>query len=450
MADELKVIWSEGMLLRPQHFQQQERYFEHLIRAGITAYDPLGWGVRSLRLDRGVLTQGKLSISAAEGIFPDGTVFRIDDHTDPRPMCDVPKETRASIVYLAVPTDHEQLADVTEDDPLFRLQRYRLSTTKVRDTWTPGLTNGTADVDVGRLHLQLLLDQDERSAFHCIPIARVAEVRADRQIVLDEDFVPACLDYRASLVLNDTVEELRGRLRAVADEVAAWTAGPSRSRVAEVRDFLLLQLINRSQLQLDHLSATVGVHPQHLYYLLIGLAGELATFAEDGRRPQELAAYRHDFLRDTFSGLRTTILHYLNRAFQPSAVSIPLQDIGWGFRLAKIENQQLLDDATFVLVVKANVRAETLVYQFPPQAKVGPPDTIDDLVNRALPGIELVPLGTAPPQIPFHDNAVYFKLNKAGAESNPHWSLVKQSTGLAIHVSGDFPNLELSLWAIMG
>ena len=27
-----KVIWTEGMFLRPQHFQQQDRYFEKFIQ----------------------------------------------------------------------------------------------------------------------------------------------------------------------------------------------------------------------------------------------------------------------------------------------------------------------------------------------------------------------------------------------------------------------------------
>ena len=27
-----KVVWSEGMFLRPQHFQQQDRYLEALVR----------------------------------------------------------------------------------------------------------------------------------------------------------------------------------------------------------------------------------------------------------------------------------------------------------------------------------------------------------------------------------------------------------------------------------
>jgi len=28
MSGKRKVVWTEGIFLRPQHFQQQERYFE--------------------------------------------------------------------------------------------------------------------------------------------------------------------------------------------------------------------------------------------------------------------------------------------------------------------------------------------------------------------------------------------------------------------------------------
>jgi type VI secretion system protein ImpJ len=28
-----KIIWSEGLFLQPHHFQQHDRYLEHLIRA---------------------------------------------------------------------------------------------------------------------------------------------------------------------------------------------------------------------------------------------------------------------------------------------------------------------------------------------------------------------------------------------------------------------------------
>ena len=34
-----KVVWSEGMFLRPQHFQQQERYLEFFSHARALATD---------------------------------------------------------------------------------------------------------------------------------------------------------------------------------------------------------------------------------------------------------------------------------------------------------------------------------------------------------------------------------------------------------------------------
>ncbi|MGH7084835.1 MAG: type VI secretion system baseplate subunit TssK, partial [Acetobacteraceae bacterium] len=32
----------------------------------------------------------------------------------------------------------------------------------------------------------------------------------------------------------------------------------------------------------------------------------------------------------------------------------------------------------------------------------------------------------------------------------PHWQQMQSSGGFAIHVSGDFPNLRVELWAIRG
>ena len=30
-----RVVWQEGMFLRSQHFQQQDRHLEHLVRTGL-------------------------------------------------------------------------------------------------------------------------------------------------------------------------------------------------------------------------------------------------------------------------------------------------------------------------------------------------------------------------------------------------------------------------------
>jgi type VI secretion system protein ImpJ len=61
-----------------------------------------------------------------------------------------------------------------------------------------------------------------------------------------------------------------------------------------------------------------------------------------------------------------------------------------------------------------------------------------------LPGIGLRLLPTAPRQLPFHAGFHYFELDRG----SDLWKQLINSGGLALHVAGDFPALELELWAI--
>ena len=92
------------------------------------------------------------------------------------------------------------------------------------------------------------------------------------------------------------------------------------------------------------------------------------------------------------------------------------------------------------------IPTEQLRRLFPAQVKIGAVEHIRDLVNVLLPGIAVRPLPVAPRQIPFYAAATYFELDR----NSPHWQQMQNSGGFAIHVSGDFPNLRLELWAIRG
>ncbi len=70
-----KVIWSEGMFLQPQHLQQHDRYIEKLLEGRTRPIAAYGWGFSALVLDEAALALGKVAISSARGIFPDGTPF---------------------------------------------------------------------------------------------------------------------------------------------------------------------------------------------------------------------------------------------------------------------------------------------------------------------------------------------------------------------------------------
>ena len=59
--------------------------------------------------------------------------------------------------------------------------------------------------------------------------------------------------------------------------------------------------------------------------------------------------------------------------------------------------------------------AEELRRRIPKQLKIGPVETIKDLVNNALPGVTVAPMPTAPRPIPFHAGSVYLELDQRPA-----------------------------------
>ncbi|HPR08883.1 MAG TPA: type VI secretion system baseplate subunit TssK, partial [Denitromonas sp.] len=46
-----KILWGEGLFLRPQHFQQQDAYAEALSRHALMTAQPFAWGVKDIELD---------------------------------------------------------------------------------------------------------------------------------------------------------------------------------------------------------------------------------------------------------------------------------------------------------------------------------------------------------------------------------------------------------------
>ena len=73
-----KVAWSEGMLLRPQHFQQQDRFLYHTACQRHNLLNPHGYGVRELVMDQQAPALGQISLVKGTGIFPDGMPFSFD------------------------------------------------------------------------------------------------------------------------------------------------------------------------------------------------------------------------------------------------------------------------------------------------------------------------------------------------------------------------------------
>ena len=111
-----KVVWREGMFLRAQHFQQQDRFVEALVRSATVSLTPFPWGVATLTIDRELLGTGRFALAAATGVLEDGTPFAIPDEADHPPPIEPGENVRNCLVYLAAPTRQAGAIEVAAMD----------------------------------------------------------------------------------------------------------------------------------------------------------------------------------------------------------------------------------------------------------------------------------------------------------------------------------------------
>src|SRR5262249_51357000 len=74
-----RVVWSEGMLLSPQHLQQWDRYTHHLLDERLRVVEPMAWGFTRLEVDRDALRNGRFAILSASGVLPAGPAFALPE-----------------------------------------------------------------------------------------------------------------------------------------------------------------------------------------------------------------------------------------------------------------------------------------------------------------------------------------------------------------------------------
>ena len=82
--------------------------------------------------------------------------------------------------------------------------------------------------------------------------------------------------------------------------------------------------------------------------------------------------------------------------------------------------------------------------RLPPEVFELPVEKIRDLVNLHLPGVGLRLLPVAPRQIPYHAGYHYFEMDT----NADLWKQLQNTGTLALHVAGEFPDLELECWAV--
>ncbi len=442
-----KIIWREGMLLKPQHLQQQDRFLAHQQRTLLSLAQSCNWGFYQLELDQQYLMMGKIVISHAAGILPDGTLFAI--RGDNAPSVDVPADTFDTMVYLVLPIVREQSAECRLASESEVLTPWVASEQLLYDA-NHGSNNSTAAL-CARHDFRILIETTQNSAVlqdqnHWIrlPLCHIADRSADAVITLDDQYQPPYLHMGGCATYLQYGREVINLLSNRADVIAGRLQSHGRFGGSELGDFLMLTMMNRYETEFRHLCQLKQVHPERFFLALASLAAELTSFNSETRRPDPALLYVHTDQYQVMATVVHLLRQQLSQVLEQHVVALQLQQRKYGIQVSPLQDRTLLDTAQFILVAKADCEQEQLRLRLPAQIKIGPVEQIRQMVNLHLPGIALKALASAPRQLPYQANHIYFALEFDSAMR----SQFETSGGFALHVAGEFPELELSLWAV--
>ena len=442
MSAHSRVVWTEGLFLQPQHFQQQERYFERFVETRCQSLIPHSWGFTAVEFERDFLKIGKVGLRRLAGVFPDGTPFRMPDDAPLPPPIDIAADARDQRLLLAVPLLRAGELEAARSPVADELVRQEI---REFDVASAAVAAGDpATLEVAALRTRLILEREVTDAYACVPLAHIVECRADQQVILDDQFMPTVLQIRAADRLSAVAAELLGLFHQRGEALGGRVSATSRGAASELADFLMLQTINRYEPLLAHFADAGMIHPEAFFQFCVAAAGELATFTTTMKRTPKFPNYRHDHLKETFEPVIASLRESMSKVMTQVAIPIPLEPRRFGISVAIVPDRTLFSSAIFILAARADGPAEYVRQRFPTQVKIAPAEKIGDLVRQGLPGVPVVPVPVTPRQIPYHAGYAYFELD----QTHELWAQLKDSGGVAIHVPSDFPGLTMEFWAI--
>ncbi len=443
-----KIVWNEGMLLTPHHFQQWDNYYEDLLNSRLASLLPYEWGILDLQVNREAIANGNFELLRCRAVLPDGLAINIPQ-TDPAPAPRPieghfdPEAPRLQ-VHVAIPSRRVGAANYQSNGgQLDQMVRYG------QDAGTaPDETTGTNEQPLAfaRSNLRLIFEDELREGYSSIKIAEL-ERTTTGQLVLAENYIPPALNLTASAwlvnMLRQIVEILITKSSSLGEQRRQRSSSLADFTTSEVAIFWLLHTVNSSIPGLTHLFRTRLVHPERLYSEMVELVGKLMTFTPD-HHPKDIVRYDHLDLYGTFSQLAALIRDLLETVIPTRCVPIPLERTRESLYIGRIEDERLLKEAGFFIGVRAQMPESKLIESVPRVVKIASRDEIEIVIGSGLPGVTLMHASPPPAPIPTRVGFHYFALDSIA----PYWEAIRGSKAIAVYLPDEITNEKIEMYAV--
>jgi type VI secretion system protein ImpJ len=305
------VSWKEGMFLLPQHFQQQEDYFDQQLASGARISGPFDYGFRWLEIDSTAFEDWQFSVAKASGRTKNGTLFNFESGEVPRldlSSCDdgaVRKQLEANepvTVYLAFSVAKPNSANVSTGADNARYFEF--------EETAFDLHSGGNDRDIVFKKLKAVLTcSDQRSLdFEYIPLAKIelTESAGGQIPKIATTYLPpstvSLATAEAKQHYQKMEDQLSGYLRRLIEYLDA--SGFGLAGIADQENSeTLYRYLKLSELRgwlITH-SQSPGSRPFDNFQKFCEVIGQLAIVDPQRERLVNYARYDHDRIYESLS-----------------------------------------------------------------------------------------------------------------------------------------------------
>lgn len=447
MTPAVRVLWGEGMFLRPQHFQQQELFIEARFSDLLRLVHAHPWGLQAVSLDADALAAGTLRINQLRAVFQDGTKFDAPN-CEPLPLTrdlrELPQLGVETLVYACLPAlnafggnraDHV----AAQTKPV----RFHSAEVSVSDLYTDALET---EISALQTNVRLMLEPENRDGHLSLPIARLLKNPAGVWTT-DDKFIPPLVALSGApnllLLTRRLLDILLVKSQALANSHRERVKNVVEYGSSDIASFWLLHTVNRVFPLINHLARYPQAHPEELYKTLAQFAGELLTFSSN-LTLAEIPFYEHHDLTATFQKLDELIRDLLDTVISSRYQIIPLTNTKASFHIGKLESERFAEGADFYLSVSSDLPTAQVIETAPLKLKVGAPDDVEKILNSALPGVRLSYASQTPAPIPVRVGNHYFVLEPHGAI----YERMLKSHSICIYVPQALLDFKLELIAV--
>jgi type VI secretion system protein ImpJ len=441
----LPVHWYEGLFLRPHHFQAADRHLAELLHTSLEFDQPYGYGIRSIEIDAGRLSESRFAVQALRARMGDGTVIDLDvgqkqlDEIDLEPAF---RKRSSVLVYLALPRMQlgvpnvgvKQSETTGAQVEVGTIPRYHQVTLNLQDESRGG---NVQPIQFKRPHWYLLTEDQEREGYEVLPLARVERTSAQSgRARIDREYIPPALSTDAWPGLGDdiiraTADILATKIKDMGAQIANRGVTFDSREPGDLARLLMLDRLFESHAGINVLTSALGVHPFVAYAEMAKTVGRLAIFVD--RTIPEIPPYNHDDLGSVFHKLMDLIKTRVNALRPYEFEQRYFVGMGQGMQVALDTRWLESNWQWYVGVHKGELTDQECQELLSGKLdwKLGSRRQVESLFTKGAEGLSLAPLQRLPRALPVSRDWVYFEVSRG----NEAWKAVQSDQSLAMRLN---------------